>query len=80
MRVIAIALTAMAVCTSAAAEPVRDVAYYLANPKERGAKLAQCYNNPGQLGRTANCINASTAERRHNAQQVINKPYTGKRY
>lgn len=52
------------VAGAAHAEPARDVAFYLANPKERAAKVAQCNNDPGRLARTANCINAARAASR----------------
>ena len=44
------------------AEVVRDVAYYRQHDSERAEKMTQCQNDPGRLGETANCLNASRAE------------------
>lgn len=48
--------------TVALAEPTHDVTWYKAHPVERKAMIARCQNNPGQLDRTPNCINAKHAE------------------
>ena len=38
------------------------VADYQANARLRARTLAHCANDPGQLGRTADCVNARQAE------------------
>lgn len=54
----------LAGATFAHAVPARDVAFYTANPGLRKATLARCLNDPGGLGKTADCVNAKTAESR----------------
>ena len=39
----------------------KTVEWYLANPDEHKAQLKNCANNPAQLSKTANCINAEAA-------------------
>ena len=53
-----IALT-LAGCTPAG--PARDKAYYLAHADERGEILERCRNDPGGVGKSANCVNALAA-------------------
>lgn len=53
-----VALT-LAGCTPAG--PARDKAYYLAHADERGEMLERCRNDPGGLGKSANCVNAMAA-------------------
>ena len=43
------------------AGPAHDKAYYLAHADERGAMLERCRNDPGGLGKSANCVNALAA-------------------
>lgn len=45
-----------------AVEVVQTVDWYKAHNTERHNVLAKCSNNPGQLGATPNCINASRAD------------------
>jgi hypothetical protein len=45
-------------------EKIHDVQYYLDHPEERKDQIEKCRNNPGELGNTANCHNALTAEAR----------------
>ena len=42
-------------------KPVHDKAYFLAHPDERSAAIAACRADPGELEKTPNCINASSA-------------------
>lgn len=49
-------------------EITRDVSYYRQHIAERTEKVAQCQNDPGQLGNTANCVNASRAEFKESVQ------------
>ena len=48
-------------CTQEALEPVQSVAWYKAHEAERVAMASKCHNNPGQLQKTPNCINAQQA-------------------
>ncbi|WP_232322093.1 EexN family lipoprotein [Methylomonas lenta] len=43
-------------------ETVQTVDWYKAHNTERHSMLTKCHNNPGQLGATPNCINASRAD------------------
>lgn len=45
-------------------EVVHDVEWYLAHEDELDAKIEECKNNPGELSKTPNCINAGQAERK----------------
>ena len=51
----------LAGCTQEALEPVQTVAWYKAHEAERIAMATKCHNNPGQLEKTPNCINAQQA-------------------
>ena len=51
----------LAGCTKEAFEPVQSVAWYKAHEAERVAMASKCHNNPGQLEKTPNCINAQQA-------------------
>ena len=48
-------------CTQDALDPVQTVAWYKAYDAERIAMATKCHNNPGQLDKTPNCINAQQA-------------------
>ena len=48
-------------CTQEALDPVQTVAWYKAHEAERIAMAMKCHNNPGQLDKTPNCINAQQA-------------------
>ncbi len=43
-------------------EAVQTVDWYKAHDAERHSMLTKCHNNPGQIGATPNCINASRAD------------------
>lgn len=45
-------------------EVVHDIEWYLAHEDELDAKIEECKNNPGELSKTPNCINAAQAKRR----------------
>jgi hypothetical protein len=42
-------------------EPARTVSWYREHPTERNAVVERCANDPGALGREANCVNAKKA-------------------
>jgi len=42
--------------------PARTVSYFEAHPREREAVFARCANDPGTLGKSAECVNVSQAE------------------
>lgn len=48
--------------TASFAAEVQTVDWYKANKTERKAVLATCRNNPGELAKTPNCVNASRAD------------------
>jgi hypothetical protein len=59
-----VALAAAAVHLAGCArdpEPPRSVSYYRAHADERTAAVARCADDPGQLGREPDCINARRA-------------------
>jgi hypothetical protein len=54
-----------AACSSPPEPPTHQtVEFYLTNKEARQAKLAECDNDPGALGKTPDCINAKQAARR----------------
>jgi hypothetical protein len=50
----------LAACTQPA--PPHDKAYYLTHPNERTAAISACRGDPGGLGKTSNCVNATAAD------------------
>jgi hypothetical protein len=44
------------------AAPARTVSYFQAHPMEREALFKHCADDPGTLGKTPECVNASQAE------------------
>ncbi len=48
-------------CTKEALDPVQTVEWYKTHEAERIAMATKCHNNPGQLEKTPNCINAQQA-------------------
>ena len=42
-------------------QPVQEKAYYATHSVERTAEIAECRNDPGGIGKTPNCVNASAA-------------------
>lgn len=55
----------VAACSSPPEPPTHQtVEFYRANKDARLAKLAECENDPGALGKTPDCINAKQAARR----------------
>ena len=48
-------------CTQEALDPVHTVEWYKSHEAERTAMVTKCHNNPGQLDKTPNCINAQQA-------------------
>lgn len=47
--------------SAASAQEVRGVEWYRQHPAERSAVTRRCVDNPGQLERTPDCINAERA-------------------
>ena len=66
MKASCLPLLAAALCAALAAcspaEPGHDVAYSRAHADDRAAEMAKCRNDPGQLGKTADCVNAERAD------------------
>jgi hypothetical protein len=52
---------AAAACAPAPEPTHQTVEYYRANREAREAKVAECANDPGELGKTPDCINAMQA-------------------
>jgi hypothetical protein len=50
-------------CNSRVEDSTKTVDWFSKNQNERKTMLAQCRDNPGELGATPNCVNASVAER-----------------
>ena len=48
-------------CTKESLEPVQTVEWYKTHEPERIAMATKCHDNPGQLEKTPNCINAQQA-------------------
>ena len=46
----------------AIAETTRTVDWWKAHSTERATHIQECRNNPGELGKTPNCVNAEKAE------------------
>ena len=69
MRITFILLAAATLGLASCEQPLpsHDKAYFTAHPQERAQTLAECRNDPGQLGGTANCTNAlqSDADAEH---------------
>lgn len=45
-------------------EKTNSVEYYTEHKDERNAKLQECRDNPGELKKTPNCINAAESAQR----------------
>lgn len=54
---------------------VQTVDWYFSNDAERKAMLKECNNNPGELGQTPNCINASRAEKKASSRNTIDQRF-----
>lgn len=50
-----------AACAPSPEPPHQTVEYYRANREAREARVAECANDPGVLGKTPDCINAKQA-------------------
>lgn len=50
-----------AACTPSPEPTHQTVEYYRANREAREARVAECANDPGRLGKTPDCINAKQA-------------------
>ena len=59
---IAVTVLSAAGCAPAPNRPHHTVDDYLKHPALRHVALAQCANDPGALGHTADCVNAREAE------------------
>jgi hypothetical protein len=49
-------------CSKAPVAEVKTVDWYKAHSAERSAMLKECANNPGEMAKTPNCINAHAAD------------------
>lgn len=58
----ATALSLIISACSSSSGPARTVSYFQAHPKEREALYQRCVDDPGALGKTAECVNAEQAQ------------------
>ncbi|MDQ8727533.1 EexN family lipoprotein [Bradyrhizobium sp. LHD-71] len=56
----------------ASRQPTRTVAWFIDHRAELQAILGACRDNPGDLGRTTDCINANEADDRITIQEMKN--------
>lgn len=54
---------------------VQTVDWYLTHDVERKAMQKECQNNPGELGQTPNCINASLATKLASTKPTVNQRF-----
>jgi len=66
-----------AACAPSPDEARFTVDYYRAHPEVREAKLAACSNDPGELGRTPDCVNARQAARLEGVGSLRDLPALG---
>jgi hypothetical protein len=59
---IVVTLSAVTACAPAPKQAQHTVDYYRSHAALRGEMLEQCANDPGDKGRTPDCINARAAE------------------
>ena len=55
-------LSLMAAGCGSSSGPARTVSYFQAHAKEREALFKRCADDPGTLGKSAECVNAERAE------------------
>jgi len=58
--------------STASEEPTRSVEWFKAHQVERDATLQRCWNNPGELADTPNCVNAEQASRKDDTGSLRN--------
>jgi hypothetical protein len=61
-RLVAVLSLMVVVGCSSSSGPARTVSYFQAHPKEREALYKRCADDPGTLGKSAECVNVSQAE------------------
>ena len=61
-----------AVIIQGCSETTRTAEYYLEHDVELQDKLSECKNNPGELMRTPNCINAMKARKKQINDSMFN--------
>ena len=59
---ILLSLLLIGVVAPVSAEPTHTVSWYQQRPFDRTTTLQACRDNPGELGKTPNCVNAEKAE------------------
>ncbi len=57
----ALCLTTLALVACHEPPPPKTVAYYAEHTAERDARLAACKNNPGELKKDPDCMNAAAS-------------------
>ncbi|MFA5428457.1 MAG: EexN family lipoprotein [Sulfurimonas sp.] len=63
--------------TGCGEEQTKTIEYYMQheNAQELDAKVKECKNNPGEIGMTPNCINASKAAMQINMSKKDTRDY-----
>jgi hypothetical protein len=61
-RWLTLVLVAVALAGCARTADGHDKAFYLAHDGDRARELAACRNDPGRLGVTPDCVNATAAD------------------
>ena len=60
--IVRVSFVALLISGCSPEEPARTVSWYREHPEDRKAMLGRCTDDPGRLGQTPNCVNASQAE------------------
>lgn len=74
---IVVTLSAVTACAPAPKQAQHAVDYYRSHPALRREVLERCTNDPGDEGRTPDCINARTAESMEGIGSLKNLPPMG---
>lgn len=70
MRPTAVLLTIVMLAGCSQAEKTYSVEDFLANEALLAEHVEKCRNNPGELGRTPNCVNAAAADGKARLQRM----------
>lgn len=76
--IVVLASVGIAACTRDANVARHTVEEYRANTALRREVFAQCLNDPGTLGQSADCVNAREAERLESRGSLRDQPALGR--
>ena len=76
---VATGLAALTLAACSPGETPHDVAYYRDHADDRAAQMAKCRNDPGNLGKTPNCLNALRADADAASEKAWTLPKTESR-